>query len=237
MKKTFILSFLLTGIILGIVVVLQFKTPKPIDSSFPVDELAAREDLIKDFLDEQAYFQSRIISLRKEISEYQDNIKTQSFDNNLSMLNELKETVGLTEIFGPGLEIVLDDGLGGRNISDQTKKYTVQASDLRDLINILLASNAEGLSINNHRVIVSSAVSSVGSNILLNNAHIAPPFTIKAIGDRDQLMRGMNNKNLLGDLYKRIDDYKMNFTIKISEGLNVPIYSASFKTDYINLID
>ena len=48
---------------------------------------------------------------------------------------ELSSGLGLTEITGPGLEVVLDDGLSAfREAAEVTDENLVQASDLRDLV-------------------------------------------------------------------------------------------------------
>ena len=65
MKKPFFLTFMTTGLILGLLSTWHFRTQIPIEGNFPSDEIEAKQELIKSFLDEQSYLQSKIISLRK----------------------------------------------------------------------------------------------------------------------------------------------------------------------------
>lgn len=229
LERKFTIVLATTGTLLGVLLVWQFNTQAPLDSNFPSEELVAREELFKSFLDEQSYLQSRIVSLRKEIEEYQAGLDTQIEKANLQILEDLKAKIGLTKAFGPGLEIVLDDG--------QKEDTYVQASDLRDLVNLLNAANAEAISINNQRIIAQTPITSVGSNILVNNSHIAPPFTISAVGDSDIMIQRITNKSLLPEVYERVRIKKIIFEIYKKNNLEIPIFNGDLKTNYLNLVE
>src|SRR5690606_30062919 len=126
-------------------------------------------------LDEQSYLQSRIVSLRKQIEDAEGLIEDHTQTVNFEIIEELKRDIGLTEVKGEGLEIIMGD--------------MAQASDIRDIINILNAASADAISINGQRIISNSSISSVGTTILINNAHIAPPFLITAVGDSDLMLQ------------------------------------------------
>ncbi|MBD3329941.1 DUF881 domain-containing protein [Candidatus Peregrinibacteria bacterium] len=238
MKNDLILFLGLLGVALGGMIIFQFNTDIAYTSNFPTDELEAREELIKSFLDEQSYLQSRIVSLRTQIDEAQEEIEDQSETGNLALLKSLEKSIGLSEQTGQGLEIVLDDShFADRGSDELTPKDVVQASDLRDIINALDAAHAEAVSVNDQRIIATSAISSVGSNILVNNAHIAPPFVIKAVGDPEIMIRSLTNKDLLSDLYSRIEMSQLEYTITIEDFVSIPIYNGDLKTLHLNLVE
>jgi len=204
MNKYLISGFIFTGLLLGILITLQFRTDVPSSGSFPTDEFEAREVLFKEFLDDQTYLQSRIVTLREEIEEVQEELDTQSQRASLDILDKLKKDMGLTEIRGQGLEVTLDDSpfalRSGVNVSETE---LVQASDIRDIVNILNASNVDAISVNGQRMIATSPVSSVGATILVNNSYIAPPFVITAVGDTDIMLQRLLNQDLLPSIYER----------------------------------
>lgn len=238
MKKYYLIVFILVGILLGLFLVFQFKTPKIIQSSFEIDEMDAKDLLIKSFLDEQSYLQSRIVALRKLVSEAQTEIEIKTENASIALLDNLKKDIGLTDVYGPGLDIILDDGsFSDRESSESSDLRLVQASDIRDIVNALHASSASAVSINNQRILATTAISSVGSNILVNNSHIAPPFQIKAIGDVQMLIAGLKNKNLMGDFLDRVSKYNLSFSITISSAISIPLYNGDLKTNYINLVN
>ncbi len=238
MKKNVLYAFLATGLLIGILATWQFQNDVPVGSNFAVDEIEARKSLLKEFLDEQAYLQSRIVTLRKEIEDSQKSINAQTEKTNLEVLGKLKEDIGLTEAIGRGVEITLDDSpfalREGTNVTDE---QLVQASDLRDVVNILSAADATAISINNQRVIATSPISSVGTTILVNNAYIAPPFIITAVGDTEIILQRLLNEKLLPSIYDRSAKTKLVFKIAMKEFLKIPIYNGDLNVDYLNLVE
>lgn len=238
MERRFLIILLSVGFVTGLLLTWQFKTNIPIEGGFPGDELTAKAELLKGFLDEQAYLKSRIVSLREDMETAQDAIKTQSEKSNLSMLESLKSSIGLTEISGEGLEILLDDSPSSSREGVETSDATlVQASDLRDIVNILNAANADAISINNQRILANSPISSVGLTILINNSHTAPPFVISAVGDGEIMLQRLLNKTLLSGLYERVKNTKIIFEIYKKNGITVPMYNGDLKVDNINLVE
>jgi uncharacterized protein YlxW (UPF0749 family) len=238
MNNRLFLTFLFTGLLIGLLATLQFKTDLPIVGNFPSDEVVAKQDLLKTFLDEQTYLQSRIVSLRKEMLDLQDNIETQTEKNNFDKLESLKKDVGLTEVRGPGLEISLKDSpLASRTGGDGLDIYLVQASDIRDVINLLFAASADGVSINGQRIIATSPIISVGTTILVNNSHLAPPFTIQAVGDTDIMLQRLLNRELLASLYNKAEKQGIGFDILKKNLIVVPIYNADLKINHIKLVE
>ncbi len=238
MNKTFIFILTIIGVVVGLLLTRQVFTNAPLKSNFPADEIAAKDDLFKDFLDEQSYLQSRIVFLREEIEKSESLIEDQSEFSNIEFLDELKETIGLTELRGEGMEILLDDSpfalRDGAEVSDID---LIQAADIRDLINIINATNATAVSVNNQRVISTSPISSVGTTILVNNFHIAPPFTISAVGDSDLILERIKNDNLLSSFFDRVAKQNLVLQISVKEWVTVPAYNGDLKSEYINLIE
>lgn len=232
------ISILAVGVLAGILIVFQFKTQVPIESDFPADELQAHDELKKDFLDEQAFLQSRIVTLRNQVVDMQNAITDQSEAANLEELNNLKKIVGLTEVIGPGVEITLDDSpLVLREGANPSEEQLIQAADLRDVVNLLYAANADAIAVNNQRILATSPISSVGTTILVNDTYIAPPFIVQAVGDPEIIAQRMLSTSLLPSLYERKQKAKIKFQIIGKQGILIPIYNAELKTKYLNLIE
>lgn len=237
MKKTLIYTFLIPGLIMGLLIAWQFNTKVPIESNFPSDEVSVREELIKNFLDEQSYLQSRIVALRKQIDDIQGELEDQTKIVNLELLENLKKEIGLTEVTDTGLTILLDDSsLVNRAGIEANDSNLIQASDIRDVINILNAANADAISINGQRIIATSPITSVGTTILVNNSHIAPPFNISAVGDIEIMLQRLLDKNLLPSLYEKRRKSGIVFEITKNTRISVPIYNGDLKNNYLNLV-
>lgn len=238
MRKRFILTFSITGLLAGVLLTWQFSSKIPVPGNFPGDEIQAKDDLLKDFLDEQSYLQSRIVSLRKDLEESQGKIEQKAATANLELLETLKKDIGLTEISGEGLEITLDDSPAvKRSEVEVTDLNLIQASDLRDVVNLLNAAKADAISINNQRIISTTPLSSVGTTILVNNSHIAPPFVINAVGDPEIMLQRLLNKLLLPDLYEKRAKSKIKFEIMKRNRITIGIYNGDLKVSYLNLVN
>lgn len=238
MNKNSLATFLGIGLIMGLLLTWQFQTKIPIEGNFPGDEVQAREELLKSFLDEQSYLQSRIVILRKELADSQNAINDQTKNANFELLEGLKKNIGLTEVSGTGLEVLLDDSpLASRKGALVTDASLVQASDIRDVVNLLNAASADAISINNQRVIATSSISSVGTTILVNNSIIAPPFTISAVGDTEIILQRLLNESLLPEIYERREKSNIVFEIYKKNSLTIPIYNSDLKVNYLNLVE
>lgn len=227
-QQKILITLSITGLVLGLLLSWQFTTNIPVEGNFPTDEITAREELLKSYLDEQSYLQSKIVSLRKEIEDFQSTLELQTEISNLEILESLKAKIGLTTISGPGLEIVLDD---------KTSENLIQASDLRDVINLLNAAKIDAVAINNQRVIAGSGITAIGTNILVNNSHLAPPFVISAAGDTEIMLQRLLNKNLLPSIYERSAKKMIVFEIYKKNLVNIPIYNSELRTNYLNLVE
>jgi len=237
MQKKALVVFLVTGVFAGILLAWQFATRIPKGTTFVADEWSARQDVLDNYLDEQAYLKSRIVTLRGQIQDSQGEISLQSEKTNLDILDNLKKAIGLTPISGEGVEITLNDSpLSLREGASVSDNLLIQAADLRDVVNLLFAAAAEAISINDQRIIATSPISSVGTTILINNSHIAAPFVIRAVGDTGIIRQRLLNRSLLEDLYARRDKGAIIFEAVTKNSLTIPIYNADLKAKYLNLV-
>ena len=110
--------------------------------------------------------------------------------------------------------------------------FLIHAADLRDIMNLLFSAQADGVAINDQRVIASTPISSVGNTILVNNFHVLPPFVITVVGDRELLMQRLNDAKALPDLEKRARSQKISYGYKPTENLTLPVYNGDFRLEY-----
>lgn len=229
---------IITGIFVGVLITAQVRTITPLSSSYPLDQLQAQKDLVKTYIDEEALLKSRIISVREKIDTSLEQNQTVSQTANLEALNSLKERIGLSSISGEGFVISLDDSqFVDREIVTSEEGGIIYAADIRDVVNLLRALGVEGISINEQRVIATSSINSVGNTLLVNNSHLAPPFSISTIGDYDSLIRRLEEPGVLADLQKRVKENGIKFEVKKSPHVILPIYNGQFRLKYINQTD
>ncbi len=238
MKNIRIFSLLLSGLVLGFFIVVQFTTPKAILLNSSIDEINAKELLLSEFISEQSYLLNRTKDLREKIEEKQIEIAEQTEDYNLNFLEDLKKVSGLKSINGQGIEITFSDSSGAKRSDDfSDANGLVLASDLRDIVNALLSGQADAVSINNQRIVSGSVISSVGNTILINNIHSSSPFLIKAVGDPQAMLSSLQNKYLLSDLFVRIENQGLKFIVQINDEVYIAPYNGDLKVNHINLVE
>ena len=226
-------AFVVTGVVVGLLLTAQFRSAIPA-SSYPYDEYKVQQELMKSYTDDQAVLKTRILNLRKQIEDKQKQSGASVQKNNLDTLDGLKKDIGLESLKGAGVEISLDDGIfGQRATAAGSELFLIHAADLRDIMNLVFSAQADGVAINDQRVIASTPISSVGNTILVNNFHVLPPFVITVVGDRDLLMQRLNDPKSLPDLEKRTKGQKISYGYKLKDTLTVPVYNGDFRLKYV----
>lgn len=97
----------------------------------------------------------------------------ENFSSKEQSIKKYNTILGLTDVNGEGVTI----NILAKQLDEGTKEY------LDNIINELKNAGAECISINNQRLIWSSAISCEGNVIKVNLEKIESPFVIKAIGD------------------------------------------------------
>ncbi|MBZ4663846.1 MAG: hypothetical protein JG776_1561 [Caloramator sp.] len=107
---------------------------------------------------------------------------------------EAKMLSGMEQVKGPGIEVKVDDARRSTYLNDfELWNSIVHDFDLRQLIVDLKNANAEAIEVNGYRVVANTSITCEGPIIMINGNYITPPFTIKAIGDKDALYYAMYN--------------------------------------------
>ena len=165
------------------------------------------------------------------------NIRTQSLQNNPESIEAEKQLLennillGLTDVKGTGVIVTLKDSefATSKNISmsDDIKNYLVHDANLREIVRILKNSGAEAISINEQRIIGSTAIVCSGNIIRINDEKVGSPFIIKAIGSPELLY---------GNLQKTINKLnKSGITVEIEKNDNIEIgkFNGTIRQEYI----
>ena len=105
-------------------------------------------------------------------------------DDDASSEKELKENnllLGLTEVYGEGIIITLDDNRKLEGDEINIAQYLVHEEDLLHVINELYNAGADVICVNDNRIVGSSSILCDGNIIRVNGKIITVPIVIKAI--------------------------------------------------------
>jgi uncharacterized protein YlxW (UPF0749 family) len=129
----------------------------------------------------------------------------------------LAPEAALTPLRGPGLVVTLNDAqrdAQGRFPRDASPDdLVVHQQDITAVLNALWSAGAEGIQMQDQRLIATSAPRCVGNTLLLNGRTYSPPYVITAIGDAAAMQRALAAAPLV-TLYKQ---YAVRFGLGFTE--------------------
>ena len=108
-----------------------------------------------------------------------NNSELEEAENQIKQGNKLN---GLTDVTGPGVIITLSDSKADASSVMDSSSLIVHDLDVLSVINELKNAGAEAISINDQRIIPTTAIVCGGNIININGEKIGAPFVIKAIG-------------------------------------------------------
>ena len=225
-------------LILTIAIVVQMRT---ISSTVSVSDPTFIDDELKDDVLRwkekytEAYKELEIAELKLEKQ------RTKATENDTSSTEKETELktgeaiLGTTEVSGKGVIIVLNDNqtvstetLG---ITEDASTYIVHDEDLLNVVNELKNAGAEAISINDQRIVSTSSIVCAGNIIRVNGEKVGAPFTIKAIGNQDDLYYALSR---VGGYLDILDSWKVITDIKKpTTNITIAKYNGTFKVKYL----
>lgn len=139
-------------------------------------------------------------------------------------LQQANMTLGLTDVQGEGIEIILRD-------TENEEISKINADDLLLIVNNLKAAGAEAISINDERIINMSDIVDISETFIkVNGQRILSPYIIKAIGNQSYLESALIGNGGTVDEMKKIGQ---DVTIQKNNKVKIPKYNKEIKTKYI----
>jgi uncharacterized protein YlxW (UPF0749 family) len=215
---------LVAALVLGVLVSVQWPT---IAAQLPNSPDQVSRTIQQLELEQQA-FKHAISNLRNEL-----NARQKDAAGNTLMLQEVRSELalqkmraGLTDVRGPGVLIVLDDGPHSPR-GGEANGTLIHDYDLRDVVSVLWLAGAEAISINNERVVNSTSIYCVGSTVMVNDTRLSPPYEINAIGDPMHLQDHLRNPGYLGEIKSKTERFGIKFEFIRIDTMIIPAFRGS----------
>lgn len=208
----------LVFMVLGFMLTVQFKTTER--------QRNVRLDRVEDLSERLRIVEAEKNQVQKELVDLRKNSGNVVSKAQLERLNLL---AGATEVFGPGLEIVLDDSNSAKKVGENPNLYIVHDEDLLRILNELRAAGAEAISINEQRIGAMSEVRCAGPTVSINNVRSAPPYKIKAIGDPKTMSSALR---LRGGVVDTFAFWGITVKIKDADKVVIPAQKTTRPYEY-----
>ncbi len=179
-----------------------------------------------DLQEEYQNLNGEVAKLRAENTKLQNAIANQTGSTKAlnDSLQEAKTVAGLTELEGPGVVVTLRD-IDRVRPDALAQDQGIHDIDVLKVVNELFNAGAEAIEVNGHRVVGTTNFRCVGSTILVDGVKIATPIYIRAIGDADTLVGGLNLPLGVLDEIRSIDPGMVSIE-KVSK-MRLPAFNGS----------
>ncbi len=199
-------------------------------SNMRVDELLG---YLNQEIEKNEDLQTQLEAYQNDIKEYREAAeKNSGYSKVLSeQLTRAEIAAGLVDVKGPGITITLSD-IDNRTDAKKILSASdtlIHDEDIRRILNELSAAGAEAISVNDSRIISTTAVRCVGPTILVNDTKMTPPYVIRAIGNAEQLEAAMK---LNGGVIDNMKVWGFSIGITKNDSLTIPKYSGTVNFKY-----
>ena len=193
-----------------------------------------RSPLIETVLDlqrQQEVLKGRVLELRGQIQ-----TTSQATRGSAALVRELNDgldrartAAGLVALSGTGLVLQLEDAPDvGTEASEGAR---VTAADIRTVVDELWLAGAEAVAVNGERIAMSSAIVDVGGSVLVNQAYLAPPYQIAAIGPADLYARLSASQGYADFLSARLTLGGIRASYGEFDDVTVPAFAGSVRLE------
>jgi uncharacterized protein YlxW (UPF0749 family) len=214
-------------VLLGFMLAVQVRTQQDLLSDLSRVRTAELTSYVKSLEKERDNLQAQMADLRVKVAEL---IEGRSLISTLQTdLETVRGFAGLTEVRGPGITVIMDDSKKLGKPGQDPNAFIIHDDDVLKLINELLASGAEALSINGQRYVATTEVRCVGPTISINNTRTAPPIVVHAIGNPQTLDAGLRMR---GGIVESLSFWGISVTVKVEEEVYIPAYKGGFRFEY-----
>ena len=199
-KQSWVMPVSAMALVLGFMMALAWVTPRTRTSrqSFLSPDQKIRVNEASVDIDAFQRLSGEVQKLQGDKTRLENALASQGGQSKVlnDSLQEVKVFAGLTPVTGPGVVITLrdshkNDSGTGQNIGIPSDAI-IHDVDVLKVVNELVASGAEAVSVNNHRVAGNTSFRCVGTTILVNDVKIASPVVVRAVGDPNTLLGAMN---------------------------------------------
>ena len=215
---------------------IQMKTVKTLNTT--VGQSYEENNLRAQVLKMKEKYENRQADLEKatELLEKERQNATQNNSSLEEMERQIKEgnkLIGMTDVTGPGVIITLKDSTINPATVLDVSSPLVHDTDVLSIIGELKNAGAEAISINDERLVTTTAISCGGNIIDINKSKVGAPFVIKAIG----LPEYLDAISRPGGYFERLEDDGIIPELKKSNKITINKYSGAINFKYAKNVE
>lgn len=221
--------------ILTIAIVIQVNTIKRTSSTVSGSSSELKDEVLK----WKEKYDNATIDLENAQKELA-NIRESSSQNDETASAKEKEIklnnnlLGFTNLEGKGIELTVKDDPNAKRENlepfEDISEHIVHDGDLRSIVNELKNAGAEAISINDQRIVTTTAITCIGNVIKVNDEKVSSPFVIKAIGFPESLESALNRG---GGYLELLNEKGIETPIKKLNKVQINKYNGAINSKYM----
>lgn len=221
--------------ILTIAIVIQINTIKRTNYTVSGSSSELKDEVLK-WKEKYDNATTNLDNAEKELA----NIRESSSQNDETASAKEKEIklnnnlLGLTDLEGKGIELTVKDDPNAKSenmsLFEDISEHIVHDGDLRNIVNELKNAGAEAISINDQRIVTTTAITCIGNVIKINDEKVSSPFVIKAIGYPESLESALNRGGGFLDL---LNEKGIETPIKKLDKVQITKYNGVITSRYM----
>lgn len=119
-------------------------------------------------------------------------------------------------------------------VAGDATNYVVHDADLLEVVNALKNAGAEAISINEERVVNSTAITCIGNVTKVNGEKVGSPFVIKAIGLTEKLNGALT---MPGGYLEILKNDGVQVKVEEASEIVIPKYNGMYHFNYAENIE
>jgi uncharacterized protein YlxW (UPF0749 family) len=221
---------LATGFVLADQVRTQLLTPS--------NQLARYQALVRSVQDLEATNaddRARIADLRRQIDSLEADAAARSATTQAlrGQVADLRAHAGLVAVHGPGVVVVLSNGVPGPGAS-APGSYLVGFEDVQDVVNLLFGAGAEAIAVNGRRITpLTSFSGSEGQIVIDQGPPLTSPVKVSAVGDRNQMQAELSDQSALPGIRAREVEFELSLSFQGLPDISLPAYDSSLQVPHV----
>lgn len=225
----------LGALLLGITLTIQLKIPQEGIGLITPDTIPQLENELHNTKAEIKGLGQQYNDLRISDREYGKAMDEQGNLNEVleQQLDQVKVLAGLTEVVGPGIEIMLDDSSWEIAAGNDPNLLLVHDEDILAVVSELKAAGAEAIAINGQRIMFNTEIRCGGPTININSVRYAPPYIITAVGEPNNLYGYVSGRE--SGYLDLLEYYGLQVNVEQKEELIVPAYTGRISFKYVKI--
>ncbi len=152
-------------------------------------------------------------------------------------LRTLRDLAGLSTVRGPGMRVTLTDAPRDADSAGIDPNYlVVHQQDLQAFVNALWAGGAEAVSLQGQRLVSTTAIVCVGSNVIIDGRPFSPPYIIEAVGDVPGMTYSLGSSPEVANFERYVTKFRLGLKVTTGDDLVVAPYGGATVLRYASAL-